>query len=126
MNKLLRFSLHLMATLYMLAGLNHFFRPDSYLPLIPPYIPSHELMNILAGIAEVVLGLGLHFKATRYWAAWGIIAMLLAFLPVHIYFIQVDSCIENSICLPVWTGWFRLVIIHPILLAWAYLYTRKI
>jgi uncharacterized membrane protein len=82
-------------------------------------------MNLLAGVAEVVLGLGLHFKATRIWAAWGVIAMLIAFLPVHIYFIQVDSCIENSICLPVWAGWVRLVIIHPLLLLWAYLYTRQ-
>jgi uncharacterized membrane protein len=125
MSKLYRFFLHLMATVYMLAGMNHFFRPDSYLQIMPPFIPSHELMNLLAGVAEVVLGLGLHFKATRIWAAWGVIAMLIAFLPVHIYFIQVDSCIENSICLPVWAGWVRLVIIHPLLLLWAYLYTRQ-
>ena len=126
MNKLYKVSLHLMATLYMLAGLNHFLRPDNYLKIIPPYIPAHELMNILAGIAEIVLGLGLHFRVSRVWAAWGIIAMLIAFLPVHIYFVQVDSCIDESICLPPWTGWVRLLIIHPLLIGWAYLYCRKI
>ena len=84
MKKLLRISLHLMATLYILAGLNHFIRPENYLSLIPPYFPAPEYLNILAGIAEVVFGLGLHFSKTRYWSAWGIIAMLIAFLPVHI------------------------------------------
>tara|TARA_R110002020_G_scaffold423679_1_gene632707 strand:+ start:396 stop:743 length:348 start_codon:yes stop_codon:yes gene_type:complete len=115
-----------MATLYILAGLNHFFRPESYLPLFPPYFPAHELLNVLAGIAEVILGFGLYFRKSRLWSAWGIILMLIAFLPIHIYFIQVDSCIEDSICLPEWTGWFRLLFIHPLLFGWAYLYTRKI
>ncbi|MEP1087841.1 MauE/DoxX family redox-associated membrane protein [Algoriphagus sp.] len=125
MKKILRISLYVMAILYMLAGLNHFLRPQSYLPLMPPYIPAPELMNYLAGIAEVLLGLGLIFKATRKWSAWGVILMLLAFLPVHIYFIQVDSCIENSLCLPPWAGWVRLVLIHPVLLGWAFLFTKE-
>ncbi|PZX56862.1 putative membrane protein [Algoriphagus ratkowskyi] len=126
MKKLKIVGLYVMSALYILAGINHFISPDGYLRLIPEYLPFHELINILAGISEVVFGIALLFPKTRGWAAWGIILMLLAFIPAHIYFIQLNSCIENGICLPPWTGWFRLLVIHPILIAWAYLYTRKL
>lgn len=124
-SKIKRIGLYVMAILYIFAGVNHFVSPESYLKIMPPYFPNQELLNYLAGIAEIVLGAGLFFSGTRKWAAFGIILMLIAFIPVHTYFIQVDSCIPDGICLPSWTGWFRLVIIHPILLLWAYIYTYK-
>ena len=126
MNKLKIVALYVMAVFYILAGINHFMKPEGYLGLIPEYLPFHELLNILAGIFEVAFGMGLLFPKTRHLAAWGIILMLIAFIPAHIYFIQLNSCIENGICLPPWTGWFRLLIIHPVLFSWAYLYTFKI
>ncbi|SFB12114.1 DoxX family protein [Algoriphagus aquimarinus] len=126
MKKLKIVGLYFMSALYILAGINHFISPEGYLRLIPEYFPAHELINILAGICEVAFGIALLFPKTRGLASWGIILMLLAFIPAHIYFIQLNSCIENGICLPPWTGWFRLLIIHPVLIAWAYLYTREI
>lgn len=125
MKKVKVISLYLMAVLYIVAGFNHFRSPDTYVQIIPPYFPEPVLLNYLAGVAEIVLGMGLIFQFSRRWAALGVILMLIAFLPVHIYFIQVDSCINNSICLPQWTGWVRLVIIHPILLAWAYFHFKE-
>ena len=126
MKKIKIISLYVMAVFDTLAGINHFINPDGYLRLIPEYLPNHELLNCLAGVFEVVFGLALLFPSSRRWAAWGIILMLLAFIPAHIYFIEMDSCVENGICLPPWTGWFRLLIIHPILLVWAFLFTRKV
>lgn len=126
MKKLKIISLYVMAIFYTLAGINHFINPEGYLRLIPEYLPNHTLLNLLAGVFEVIFGLALLFSSSRKWAAWGIILMLLAFIPAHIYFIEMDSCVENGICLPPWTGWFRLVIIHPILLGWAFLFTRKV
>ena len=126
MKKIKIISLYVMAVFYTLAGINHFINPDGYLRLIPEYLPNHELLNCLAGVFEVVFGLALLFPSSRRWAAWGIILMLLAFIPAHIYFIEMNSCVENGICLPPWTGWFRLLIIHPILLVWAFLFTRKV
>ena len=125
MNKLKIIGLYVLSTLYTFAGINHFVNPAGYLRLIPEYLPNHQILNLLAGLCEVVFGILLLFPLTRKWAAWGIILMLLAFIPAHVYFIELNSCIENGICLPPWTGWFRLIIIHPILIAWAFLYTRK-
>lgn len=111
----------LMAAAYFLAGINHFRVPEFYLPLIPDYLGYKILLNNLSGVAEVVLALCLINARSRKWAAWGIIAMLLAFVPAHIWMIQKDGCLDpNGLCVPVWVAWVRLLIVHPLLLWWAY------
>ncbi len=114
-----------MAGFYLFGGINHFRTPEFYLPLIPDYLPTPDLLNLLAGIAEIVLAIGLLIPNTRKWAAWGVIAMLLAFIPSHVYFIQIGSCIPDVLCAAEWMGWMRLFLIHPLLIAWAWIYTRK-
>lgn len=115
--------LYLMAGFYLFAGINHFRSPEFYLPLIPDYLPEPDLLNLLAGIAEIVLAIGLLIPQTRKLAAWGVIAMLLAFIPSHVYFIQIGSCIPDVLCVAEWMGWVRLLLIHPLLIAWAWIYT---
>lgn len=121
MKKLLRL---LLAVFFVLAGANHFVNSGFYLPLIPPYFPYPEAINLLSGIFEVLLGLGLLVDKTRKIAAWGILVLLLAFIPSHVYFIQIGSCIPEGLCVPAWVGWVRLVVVHPILLGWAYFCTK--
>lgn len=104
---------------YVGAGFNHFINPQFYHPLIPDYIPMPEIINFLSGIAEIVLGLFVFFPKTRRLGVMGIIAMLIAFIPSHIYFIQLGSCV-GDLCVPAWVGWLRLVIIHPLLIYWVY------
>ncbi len=109
-----------MGYFYLVAGVNHFVTPDFYLPLIPPFFTNPEWINILSGVAEVLLGLGVLYLPTRKRAAWGIFGMLLCFIPSHVYFIQLGSCLEGGLCVPEWVGWVRLLIIHPILLLWSF------
>jgi uncharacterized membrane protein len=109
-----------MGFLYLSAGINHFINPDFYLRLIPPFFTNPEFINILAGISELVLGLGIFFFQTRVWAAWGIVLMLIAFIPAHWYFIDLNTCTGSGICLAKWFGWIRLIIIQPVLIYWAY------
>jgi uncharacterized membrane protein len=109
-----------MGLLYLSAGINHFINPDFYLRLIPPYFSNPEFINILAGIAELVFGLGILFFPTRVWAAWGIVLMLLAFIPAHWYFIDLNTCEGEGICFARWFGWVRLGLIQPVLIYWAY------
>lgn len=104
----------------MLAGLNHFVDPGFYYPLIPSYLPEPEAINLVAGISELVLGLGLIIPRTRRMAAYGIITMLVAFVPSHVFFIQEGNCIQNSLCVPNWVGWLRLIVVHPLLILWAF------
>lgn len=115
-----RLSLIIQAIFYVFAGINHFIDPDFYLPLIPPYFILPEVINVLAGIIEIGLGLGLLLLPTRKLASNMIIAMLIAFIPSHVYFIQIGSCIPDGLCVAEWIGWLRLVVIHPLLIWWAW------
>ena len=79
------FSLWSMAGLYILAGINHFVNPKFYLKIIPPFFPSHQLINWVSGLAEVVLGVALLFPEYQSIGAWGIIILLIAVFPANIY-----------------------------------------
>jgi uncharacterized membrane protein len=115
---------YLLGIFFILAGRNHFANPEFYYPLIPDYLPYPVFINSMSGIIEILLGLGILFKKYSKMSAWGIIVLLLIFIPSHIYFIQVGSCIENGLCVPEWIAWLRLGLIHPLLLYWAYIFTK--
>ncbi len=117
--------LYAMALFYTAAGINHFINPDGYISLIPPYFPAPEVCNVLAGIAEMVFGIGLLFRNLRIWSAWGIVCMLVVFIPVHVYFVQLGSCIPEALCVPAWIGWVRLIVLQPLLVLWAWTYTQS-
>lgn len=110
-----------MIAVYLAAGINHFTMPDFYYPLIPDYLGHKPLLNNLAGIAEITAAIGLMFPATRRWAILGIIALLIAFLPTHIYMItDTEKLPFDGAALPVWAAWVRLLVIHPVLIGWAW------
>ncbi len=109
-----------MSVFYILAGVNHFIHPDSYYKIIPPYLPNAYLINGLAGAAEIFLGILLLFPASRKFACYGIIAMLIAFIPAHIYMLKTGWCIQESFCLPGWAIWLRLLLFQPLLIYWAW------
>jgi uncharacterized membrane protein len=110
-----------MAILYIGAGINHFLNPDFYLPMMPPYIPAPSTMILLSGVIEVLLGVGLWVPKTRSFAAWAIIAMLFAFMPVHIHML-VNA--EQYSDIPVAVLWARLPL-QALFVAWAYWHTKK-
>ncbi|MEX0635229.1 MAG: MauE/DoxX family redox-associated membrane protein [Ferruginibacter sp.] len=116
-------TLYVMALFYLLAGMNHFRSPDTYLHIIPNYLGDASVINILAGIAELVLAILLLFKHTQKLAAYGIIFMLLAFIPTHIYMLQTGFCI-GTLCAPHWILWIRLLLLQPLLIGWAW-WVRK-
>ena len=116
-----KIALFLLIIFYIIAGINHFWHAKFYYPIIPPYFqPWAYHLNFIVGLAEISLAVMMAFAFSRKLAAIGIIVMLVAFIPTHIYFIQIGSCVPNGLCVPAWIGWARLLIIHPILIAWAW------
>jgi uncharacterized membrane protein len=111
---------------YIFAGYNHFANPSFYLPLIPPYLSlwANEL-NLLSGIIEIILGILLTPKKTRQYAAWAIVLMLIAFIPSHIYFIQKGTFTLGSITINPAISWIRLLVVHPLLIIWAWQISKK-
>ena len=77
--------LWLMAIAYVLAGFNHLMHPSFYVAIVPPWLPAPEWLNLVAGLAEIVLGVYLLEPRTRVLAAWGIIALLVAVFPANLY-----------------------------------------
>ena len=112
-----------MALFYVAAGVNHFSNPGTYYTIIPPYFSNPQLINTVSGIAEIVSGILLLIPQTRKLAANAIIAMLIAFIPAHIYMIKTGFCIK-TFCLPEWALWARLLMLQPLLISWAW-YNRK-
>jgi uncharacterized membrane protein len=112
-------SLIIMTVFYLVGGINHFLHPDAYYPLIPAYLPFHSFINIVSGAGEIVFGSLLIFPSTRKAGAFGIITLLIIFIPAHIYMIQKGGCMSPQMCLPPWVAWVRLFPLQFILIAWA-------
>lgn len=121
MKKFLRY---LMGILFVMAGINHFIDPAAYYPLIPPYLPQPELLNLMSGVLEVLFGIGLMTEKFRRASAYGIIILMILFIPAHVHHIQMDGCVSENICIPLWAAWVRLIIIQPLIILWAY-YCRR-
>lgn len=118
--------LYLMVVFYLFGGFNHFKDPSFYIPLIPPYLSSWAVeLNLISGFAEIILGLLLIPKQTRKWAGWGIVLMLLAFIPSHIYFIERGNFSLGSITMTPLISWIRLLVFQPLFILWALWVTRK-
>jgi len=110
----------LIPVFYIGAGINHFWHPGGYYKIIPDYLSSPILINIFAGAAEIIVGSLFLFTKTRMAAAYGIIAMLIAFIPAHIVMIQNGFCLSNGYCLPAWATWIRLFPLQFLLMLWAW------
>lgn len=104
-----------MAGLYIVAGLFHFVNPKMYEAIIPPYLPNHRALVLISGFFEVAFGAGLLLEETQQLSAWGIILMLLAFLPAHIYMLQSEKFKK----IPRWALWLRIPL-QFVLIYWAY------
>lgn len=110
--------LYLMSAIYVVAGIFHFIKPKMYKSIIPRYLPYPMQLVYLSGIAEVALGVGVLFDATKNLALWGIILMLIAFFPVHVYMLA-DKKFHKKF--PKWLLWLRLPMQFG-LMYWAYSY----
>jgi uncharacterized membrane protein len=75
----------MLAVFFVVAGANHLRMPELYAGMMPPGLPWPAALNAIAGIAEILGGLGLCFSATRRLAGWGLIALLVAVFPANVY-----------------------------------------
>ena len=109
------FQLYLMGIMYSVLGVLHFTNTQFYRPLMPKFLPAHDFLIYLSGIAEIVLGIGIFFIPSRSYALWGIIVLLAIFLIVHVNMLFP----ENQLGIQPWKLWLRIPI-QFILMYWAY------
>jgi uncharacterized membrane protein len=115
--------LWLMAAAYVLAGFNHLLNPQFYLPIIPPGLPNPEWLNLMSGLAEIVLGVFVLEPRVRFLAAWGIIALLVAVFPANVYMALENIGPEGPGSGAGAANWIRLPF-QALFIVWAWWYTR--
>lgn len=104
-----------LAGLLGIAAFAHFRSPEVFVPLVPEFIPNAPFWILLSGIVEAVLALGLLYPPARKMAALLTLAMLFAYLPLHVLDLfretpAVGSMTVAIIRIPVqflfmWAGW---------------------
>lgn len=119
-----KISLILLIIGYLVAGANHFRAPETYYIMIPGYMPFPHFLNIAAGFFELLFGMMLIFRKTRAIAAWGIIVLLILFVPVHVDMVLRGSFYLEKLHVTPLIAWLRLVVFQPLLMLWAWWYTR--
>lgn len=110
---------YVLALLFILGGANHFRKPKIYERIIPPYIPAHTSLVLFSGIIEMIFGFMLITQESQEIGAWGIIVLLVLFIPVHLFMLQNKKA---SLKLPKWLLAIRLLLQFA-LMYWAYLFT---
>ncbi|WP_052313375.1 DoxX family protein [Terriglobus roseus] len=106
--------------LYVAAGVNHFWHSGTYVAIMPPHYSDPLLLVQVSGAAEILGGIGLLVPATRRFAAWGILAMLVVYFDVHFYMAMHP---ERFAAVPVWALYGRIPL-QLVLIAWAWVYAR--
>lgn len=100
------------------AGLNHFRSAGVYVGMMPSWLPAHEALVYISGVFEILGGLGLILPATRRFAAYGLIALLVAVFPANLN-MALNHLPLGDTPVPDWALWARLPL-QGVLIAWAW------
>ena len=111
-----------MAIAMVVAGITHLVRPLPFLQHLPAWVPAAELLILVTGIAEIVLGLALLLPQPWRWrAGMALAAYLVAVFPANVYVavagVDVDGQPDGIY------AWVRLPL-QVLFVAWALWSTR--
>jgi uncharacterized membrane protein len=109
----------LFAAIFIYTGFYHFYNPDFFLRIMPPYLPWPSALHLIAGGSEVALGVMLLIPRFQKLAAWGLIALLLAVYPANVHM----ALHHEQYQLPMIFHWIRLPL-QFVLIAWAWWFTK--
>jgi uncharacterized membrane protein len=109
---------YLLAIFMVGAGTMHFVKSNFFTTIVPPYLPFPLALVYLSGVFEATLGVLLFIPRFAPWAAWGIVALLLAVFPANIYLYQHQELLPASPILH-----FLRLPLQGVFLLWAYWFT---
>lgn len=118
----------LLAAFFIVGGVMHFVASNFYVQLMPDYLPWHLELVYLSGVAEAILGAMLFLPRYSTYAAWGVIALLIAVFPANVFMATHHVQFTN---LPSWmsqpsptAAWMRLPF-QGVFILWAYWHTKR-
>jgi uncharacterized membrane protein len=107
----------------LFASFGHFFSADEFLAQVPPWMPAPELVVLLSGVVELVLGCALIFSPKRWIpiVGWVTAAFFLVIFPGNLW-----QYIEGRDAFGLDSDTARLVrlLFQPLLIVWALWATR--
>jgi uncharacterized membrane protein len=92
-----------LATMFLFTAMAHFTRmKNDLIAMVPPALPRPDLLIFVTGIAELAGAAGLLIPATTFWAAVGLIVLMLAMLPANISAARRGVLLRGRAATPVW------------------------
>ncbi len=104
----------------MAAGANHFLRTETYVGIMPPWLPWHRPLVLLSGLLEIAGGLAVLPRRTRPAAGWFLVALLAAVFPANLHMALHPEAYPE---IPAWALYLRLPL-QGVLAWWAWWATR--
>ena len=74
----------LVAALFLTTGTLHLVAPGLYRGMMPAYLPAHDALILVSGLAELAGGLGLLLPQVRRAAAAGLLVLLVGVFPANV------------------------------------------
>ena len=125
MKKIKLITIVIMSLFYIWVGIKHFLDPSWFVQIMPPSLPMHYEAVYVSGFFEILFGIMLLFSRTRYYAAWGLILLLIAVYPANIY-LAFNEAPQKALEISAFAAsWVRLPI-QFIFLGLAYWHSRDI
>lgn len=75
--------------------------------IVPPALGHAKLLVHISGIFEILGGLGILLPATRDFAGWGLVLLLIAVLPANVYMATAQIKFGNFPS-QAWMAWARI------------------
>ena len=85
MKKFKLISIYTLSVFYINVGITHFISPDFFKVILPPYIPFSMFFVYISGFFEILFGLMIIFKKSRYYGATGLCLLLIFVFPANVY-----------------------------------------
>jgi uncharacterized membrane protein len=77
-------SIAVIALLFATSGVLHLIKPQPFVRIMPPWLPSALALVLISGVFEIAGAAGILVPVTRVAAGWGLIALLLAVFPANV------------------------------------------
>lgn len=74
-----------LSVFFAFTGIGHFIKTAELASMMPAFVPYRVELVYLTGVMEIVAAIALWIAPWRKFTRWGLIVMLIAFLPVNIY-----------------------------------------
>jgi len=113
----------ILAALMIFAGVMHFVDPETFVKIVPPYLPAALLLVYVSGVFEILGGAGLLIPRLRRAAGLGLIALYAAVFPANVY-MAMNGISFGEGPTPAWALWLRLPL-QIVLILWAWWVSRK-